>query len=103
VTNHEHHIELYDWCRDHPELDEVYWPGWEAVKTEHPVAYRNASFACEEADKISLGTCIRCPIDWKKYNCCDEGSLYREWLAEIDQQIRSELAAQIRDLPWRMR
>lgn len=65
MTNHEHHIELWDFCREHPELEKEDWDKWPEVKEDHPIAYENECFACDEAHKGTRSHfCILCPIGW---------------------------------------
>jgi hypothetical protein len=102
MTNHEHHIELWDFCIEHPELEKGDWDKWEEVKQDHPIAYENECFACEETDAIDKHTCMGCPIDWgdEEEGCMGE-SLYSKWRNERNLQTRSDLATQIRDA-WRI-
>lgn len=46
--------------------------------------------------------CYNCPIKWPNNQCCPSlNSLFRKWNEEQDISKKSDLAKQIRDLPWK--
>lgn len=63
--------------------------------------YNKACFACSEALEKNL-TCKECPVDWNAESCSEATTLYTKWINETSEVERRKLAAQIRDLPWRL-
>jgi hypothetical protein len=112
---HAYHIEMWDWLARNPEREKDSWPGWDNF-TEFA---RMLCFACEEAgdrwgEPESPEKCDYCPLEWPPdmNDSCEEGSLYFCWCdlgdhykfypeEEYVLAERAEIAAQIRDLPWK--
>lgn len=92
------------------------WPGWRFLKDkpgfEEAVAYR--CFACQEdynrenelfIDGRKIGACMHCPIDFIGDGsfgyCTSHDSIFLLWSNSEYDEERKQLAAKIRDLPWR--
>ena len=105
--NHTAHKELWDWLGENPDKSKCDWDGWVLNGGKYEIA-NSYCFACEYDCKYSGDddTCDCCSLVWPNEVKCDEGdecdpSLYENWGKEINLQLKSKLAAQIRDLPVR--
>ena len=99
----EGHRALWNWLAETGSDVKLNWPGWENYNTTP----RACCFACEIA-KQKAGMdyyCGSCPLVWpgddENCNKEDEDGLWYQWSIENDTARRKELAAQIRDLPWK--
>ena len=100
----EMHYELWNWVTKHPfDKKEEFFRENELRELEH------YCFACEYDSIIAVGkneepSCKYCPICAREeFEIC-LGGLYNEWEDAFgDYEKRTELATQIRDLPWKYR
>lgn len=108
VFNHTAHVALWDWLSENPDKQEKEWPEWAWNGGEYydaPTPFNNKCFCCMYVDYLNE-SCNACPLVWPHDRKCGESNdygigLFDEWHSEADPQRRSELAAQIRDLPVR--
>ncbi|MFB3926756.1 MAG: hypothetical protein ACE14T_11950 [Syntrophales bacterium] len=91
---HKYHVELWNWLAETGSRGKDDWPRWDFNGGDMS-DIESLCFACEFCND----ECGNCPIEWGG-NDCMQGGLYVEWL-HADEKKRTELAAQIRDLPWR--
>ena len=101
------HRALWNWLAVTGEVSEKLWPGW----ADYDRRAVDSCFACEQAiDNM----CRNCPLlTPDKKTLCDRSDffkgygLYIKWRAQTnfnDERAiarRKDLAAQIRDLPWK--
>lgn len=112
------HRALWDWLAKNPGRDKEDWPGWKDFSKNYPDVAElihdrySSCFACYVAKLTTVGVdCAVCPFEWPGLDCLDlikdnDGlGLFSCWdeAASILPSLRSELAAQIRDLPIRER
>lgn len=112
--NHTAHRELWDWKAKNPDKDDrLHWPGWDYNGGKYKEG-AGGCFACEYVSFLDIEIdicdgCDSCPLVWPNDLKCGDDfceeikryPLFREWDHESNLQKRSELAAQIRDLPVR--
>ena len=75
--------------------------------SEEKIPYER-NYACEyahkqlkDSDKIGAICSRYCPIIWGEDRfCCDEGSLYKQWMSTEDWKEATILAKQISMLRW---
>ena len=110
VFNHTAHKALWNWLSKNPDKEKIEWPGWEWNGGKYDDSIRNGCFACMYTFNPYEGNinCHKCPVIWPdniRCNYCNEEGyvgLYIKYMEEnLDFPRRSELAAQIRDLPVR--
>lgn len=113
--NHKRHIELWDYLTQTGTPIKSFVP---IIMEFRPV---NGCFACVEAgleyEETNEEYAIRkhcmahCPIDWTPFAeitdaytpCETPGTPYAQWWNSEDPEERKQLAAVVRDLPWRKR
>ena len=101
--NHTGHKALWDWLSKNPNKTKGGWEGWKYNGGQYEVS-ENFCFACEYDLENSDGDCSCCPLVYPNDIKCGESilSLYQGWVSEPPiLQLKSKLAAQIRDLPVR--
>lgn len=107
--NHTGHKELWDWLAKNPDKFKEGWPGWKYNSGRYEEVACSC-FACEYACEYDdMNDCDGCPLIWpdafycgfEVYGSAAKYSLFKRWERSTDLQKRSELAAQIRDLPVR--
>ena len=103
-----YHKELWGWLAENPRAHKYDWPKWGG---EENIDARGHCFFCEYDYQESIkgdeeGSCNYCPAIFKKLEGISTwnvdyclGGLFKKWILTKNQQERSELAAQIRDLP----
>ncbi len=74
-------------------------------KSERP---RCQCYACEEGSQRARDNgrdsgmgCSYCPIDWSKFHCTEDGTLYDEWEHAPSYEDAAELAEKISKMEWR--
>jgi len=96
------HRALWDWLAETGSDIKAAWPGW----AEYDRMAMSYCFVCE-CHRTYVGPChVRCPAVWPGgAGCCEtagnDDGVFELWRAERNINARRELAAQIRDLPWR--
>lgn len=107
--NYTGHKALWDWLSKNPDKTKDDWEGWKYNGGQYEVP-KSFCFACKYAyenndgDDYCIRYCYRCPLVWPYDIKCGESilSLYQGWTSEPPiLQLKSKLAAQIRDLPVR--
>ena len=96
------HRELWGWLALTGGKYKRYWPKWKENGGKYPEVIK-LCFACKMAGEGG-GHCDDCPIEWPGGKCenDDYSGLYEEWCYTQSKARRKELAAQIRDLPWKV-
>ena len=96
VFFHTAHKALWNWLSKHPEMVKEDWPGWES-NGGNVTCTINQCFACEY-DK----DCVGCPLYWpNSIFCMLPKGIGFKFYRSCNNEERSILAAQIRDLPVR--
>ena len=109
VFFHTAHKALWNWLSKHPVREKLEWPGWKRNGGNVKDSSSNC-LACDfagevEDDEDVLDVCDCCPLDFPYKRCVrgksGETGLFRQWGKSNISWRRSDLAAQIRDLPVR--
>jgi hypothetical protein len=87
----EGHRALWGWLAKTGGRDKQRWPGWAGYSGPA----KNHCFAC------AMGSCLACPVEWPGGGCSGDNGLYSRWAQARTLEFRRELAARMRDLPWK--
>lgn len=106
---HQLHKRLWHWLAMNPGMEKYEWPEWK--DNGGPISWCYGwCFSCKIAEGSRLDDtkhrCRYCPVIWPvRFNgytiCAGPWGLWTKWKRCFDPGSKTELARQIRDIPWK--